>query len=813
MTVALTEEFADSLGQWHNYDNYQAADRATIAAQKHVDIRSFYGAQTAAQTMYQMSTQSVSALGAFTMAQLASAAILPAEPWTGGDASVDRWATRANFTLLAATLALGANTFTSTMVDLPVDLLTGFDDTDHFSVALPSFPLGNVNTAASYIDITSEPTGNFTTGPTASVALSASTVALVSGHSEFRVNRSAFNQNGIDLSNITAIRFRIQATSASATNAFKVMAIRLLATTWTQTALDFDTRTGRLRKCPARNGDHTTLGSAWPIMWRASEPSGQDDPRPIDAEMGVVFSPGYVTDGGSLTLYFREVTEDFLTQLDLRYLRQAELNGHDQPDIGSAMYNPRTQTDLEFFSQSELADQQQVSLERTPDYLSASWIQFVCQWSSSGGNVTIVDTEGNGYTFNFSGPLTNYASYVLFATLDENSARATIYSIDASGHVGSKFFDSSTIIDDTSYKRRKGRFGWHSDLRDGNSWIDSIRTRKVSYAEYRSLPYDSTTPVVGAELFATASPVIELFESFAPSSTNSASSIVDRDSQRSLSGSSWRFVNDGSIPMQGFQSNSFLVQDFDNSVIEFDLFTPSTYDISLSAYLLDMNGVRVIDLLMPPLIRDQWQSIKIGLPFDQNEITGRYRLLLLQDNAATATWWVDSPSIYRRTVAWEGRAVVDDPWKSNDARWTPFKEAMNDNSGGVLFPRRGSQLQIRARGLTQDAHIDRIQFKPKYAELGRIKPSYTAPYYTTTVSFGSSSTGTNAVRLTGSFATVLPSVNYAYPANFEWNFGDGGIGIGPVVDHTYAASGVYTVTLVVTDNNGKRWTYSNTVAV
>ena len=37
--------------------------------------------------------------------------------------------------------------------------------------------------------------------------------------------------------------------------------------------------------------------------------------------------------------------------------------------------------------------------------------------------------------------------------------------------------------------------------------------------------------------------------------------------------------------------------------------------------------------------------------------------------------------------------------------------------------------------------------------------------------------------------------------SYSWDFGDGGIGSGAYVSHTYTTSGSYTVELTVTDNN------------
>jgi PKD repeat protein len=38
--------------------------------------------------------------------------------------------------------------------------------------------------------------------------------------------------------------------------------------------------------------------------------------------------------------------------------------------------------------------------------------------------------------------------------------------------------------------------------------------------------------------------------------------------------------------------------------------------------------------------------------------------------------------------------------------------------------------------------------------------------------------------------------------SYSWNFGDGTSGTGPIVNHQYNASGVYSLSLSVSDNNG-----------
>jgi PKD repeat protein len=49
--------------------------------------------------------------------------------------------------------------------------------------------------------------------------------------------------------------------------------------------------------------------------------------------------------------------------------------------------------------------------------------------------------------------------------------------------------------------------------------------------------------------------------------------------------------------------------------------------------------------------------------------------------------------------------------------------------------------------------------------------------------------------------------------SYAWEFGDGGSGVGEVVDHTYAAEGIFNVTLTVTDNGGKVDSDSTTATI
>lgn len=756
MTVPLTEEFDNALGSFPNYTPYTVADQANITTLKHKDIRVMQqGALGATANMLALSTMTMSQLQGMTMDQIAAltSTSRQGENWTVGTVASD--ATRGNLRILSVTLAAGTTTTQSVVTDVPVDLLTGFVDTDSVSIALPAFPAGFVTQTTSFVDLTSHPTGNFAAGPTASVALSASTVSLIAGDSEFRVPRSTFNQNGINLGAITGVRLRVVATGAST---LRVAAIRLLPPAWTQGSVGMDTRYGRLRKGIARNGATPSAGFTWPIMWRTGTPPGVDDPKPIDGEVSVIFNTGSMNNSNSVVLYFREVAEDYLTQLDLDGLTQAELDGNMQPDLGTAMYNSKTQSDIDGLTMTQLDGTTQYALERKPDPTSASWVEFTLSWGAASTQVKIGNTESGNSAFtgayNFTTPtLTANSNYIMYARLDENECRVTIYTLTNSGAVGTLVYDTTSVIDDGAFRRRAGRFGWFASLGDGDAYIDSIRSRKMSYAEYRSLPFESVTPVIGAELFVSTSPNQELYQSFAPGPFNTATTQVTKDQARATTGESWRVANLGTNSIQGLQSNLFLLEDFDDTEIEFDLWYPKAGN-GIQAYLMDASG-RTIQLLMPRITPNQWQRVHMTLPPAQAQITGFYRLVLLQLPAEAATWWVDNVTIFARTVTWEGRAVVDDPWKSNDARWVPFKNAHSRESGGVLFARRGNQVQIRAKATKPDAHIDRIQFRPKYASLGLFRrPGVAVSNIPPVANFTFANLGSRNIRFT---STSVPN--------------------------------------------------------
>jgi hypothetical protein len=789
MRLPINEEFDNALGRWDGYDAYDYAAREALKEQQHTDLRVFQHLNVATGgSILDLNPLTMSDLAADGMEDVTGSVIVePGEAWNIDTVGPDP--IRSNFRTLRA--ALAANTTTTVYSRMETNLvdLSDYEPDDFISVALPSFPAASLDLTQTFLRL-----GDGTN--TVNVPFTAS-VLPITLNTELRIPLSAFA--GIDLSHIIDVGFVFRSTAATTVVA---MSYRAISKTWRFMSLDYDTRYQRLRRAAPRNGDLAAAPEfTQPIMWRGSSPPAEDDPKPIDGEVGVLFNTGSMTGTNQFAVYFREQTDDYLTMGDLNGEPMSGFDGQVQPDVGAARYNLTTQDDLGRFTQEELDNRIQFDLERTPDNVSALWTQFLFQWSATRSTITISNTEASTYTFD-APALTPGSNYIVVAHIEENEVRARVFAVDIQGNVGALIFDTTTVIDDNVFKRRKGRFGWWASLNDGDATVEAIHDRGFTYAEYRSVPMKSNTPVVGAELFVGTSPNTEHFEYFTPGIYNrNEYALVERDTAKSTSGESWRITDFGTQVSQGVQTNAFPITDFVNTEISFDLFYPSSAILAgtqIGASLIDAKNQRTIPLLMPEIVPDQWQHIRILMPQDQLILTGNYRLIIYGLGVAPSIWWVDNVNIFTRTVIWEGRAVVDDAWKTNDARWTPFRNILNRENGGILFPHRGTELQVRAKGIAQTAVINRIQFKAKYAELGNFKPGVvTVTNPSPTASFTSTGSGvTHGIRFTNT------STDDGTTILAEWNFGDGSSGIGDVVTHTYDIAGTYNVTLVVTDNYG-----------
>lgn len=827
MTVPITEEFNDSQGRLAFYDSYDPQARTDINSLKHVDIRSFLD-YSGGDTVQDLSTYSVAEIEDFTMADLELGEFNGnKERWSDTVVTGFSSFNRPDSPNLFLPATPGPN-FADSVSLKPIDLETGFDDDDYISLALPSFPGIYLDLTKTYIEFSSDPDGLFDNDQSKKIYFSQSLTPLtVSGQEtpnvEFRVLRSALN--GIDLKNIYGVRFFVHASFAAYVY---ILAIRLLGKNWKYGKYDIQTKLGRYKRAIPPDGDfNRAYDRSNTILWRSGK-SVDPDPLPIDMEVGALFNTGGMTGGVSneFTLYFRELTEDFLTQIDINGLTQAQLNGKVQPDVGASMYNPRTQLELENIPQesdtgNQLDGQSQYDLERTPDFFSASYLFAKFQWKSSGSLIQIGSSEtpsndGAGYPYSIPA-LKPYTNYIAFAEVEENSMGLKLYEIVDNQQDELKLvFNTNKIVDDSLISRRRGRFGWFSDI-PSDGYLDSIRSRGEVYAEYRSAQFESETPIVGAELFAQASADEELYKTLAPGfANNPEATTTDTDTARTTTTQSWRLTTNGKASGQGFVSNNFLVRSFDTVSISMDIFWPRELiqkGINPKFQIVSQDGRKFANLLPPIIYGDQWESITFDLPFDEQVLPGQYRLAITQPDASSAVWWVDKVSIRDRVIGWSGRAQKEDAWGANKPKWQPYGDFKNGTGYGVVFDERGRYLQTRAQSFRPEGEINRIQTVPKYAELGRLRFDVEATYTGTPPQVSFAAPFPYTAKQLYFVAQTTYGSNYSPVSSYIWYFGDGNFGYGESIIHAYAESGTYTVTLVAIDAKGNRSSFSRDVGV
>lgn len=822
VNVSLSDQFDETRGRLPNYDAYSETDRLRIIDQKHVDIRSFNNdPQQTEWRMLDLNRKTVGYLNTQTVGQLAGARTqIVGEQWTQGTA--ERMTDRRNWYGLSLTCPPLIQSTTQSVIPLSdgltgvevVDLLTDFEDDDFISLALPAFPLAQINTTQSWMDLTSHPAGDFTVGPTVSLRLADSTIPLVAGDSEYRRLRSSIV--GIDIQQITGVRFRIEANTSCT---FRAAALRLISKAWNYTQLDLDTRLGVMKPTVAPNGSLTRLYDfEFPLLFRAAEPAGTGDPKPIDMSVSVAFNPGTKNGLNNIRLHFREGPGDFTTQLDLNGKTMAQLDGLPQPNITTETYKGRTQLELDRFTQTDLLGDTMTEIGRTVDPEIASYLTAFLQWGPASTSLSLIDSEGNGHTFPGIDPLLANTPHILIAELVDKTMRARIYPMDLSGNILVKnmVFDTSIVDDEFVFVRRAGRFGWTALLGDGDAYIDNISTRRQVYGELQTAAYGSLTPVMGAELHVSSSTQLEFFEQLSVANFINTNVTIARDRTRSTTGRSYRVDNRGVIAPQGVVTNLADFYDFDEMEISFDLYYPGAAlkaGVGLDAYLSNNSG-RIIPVPLGKILPDRWQTFKLS-PGGKAAQTGRYSFFLIQSTVgAPSTWWIDNIHIRERTMSFYARSVAADPWGDTDADWVPFKNQINKGGSGVQFLERGRALQVLARGHRQSAYVDNMKVIPQYAQLGNFvweedelyNPQGPTAFFTAVPNI-SPNGRTVVFNGTGSSDPDGTVINY------RWNFGDGESATGPVVTHTYRVAGSYSPSLVVIDSNGLQDSASETMFV
>lgn len=701
---------------------------------------------------------------------------------------------------------------------------------DYISLSLPEFPRTKIEPSKTFIDFTSNEEGDFGVGPVDQIAFSEAspTLPLTAGDTEMRIPVSLLVN--IDKSELTGVRFRIFAKEKCT---FRCLSIRACSENWTYAPIDLDTLWNRVHRPPSPNGKASPVitfpeakssPKAWPILFRANPFSGFSDPMPINIAVGVAITSGSFGQAtgvlkNEFALLFRDVPTDNQTQIELNTMTQSQLEAHaGQPDFGRALYDARDQKEIDIYDQIELDERSQFDIERKPDESEHTWLEVKLKWGAetSSNELTILDADEVGYTFtNFEIEKSESSDldagiFWLVAELQDSNIRVRIYTLNQIGEVTSSvpIFDSGIISDDSLIKRRKGRFGWWANLRDGDAHINSIKTRGVNYGEFVSKEFRSITPVKGVSMYTGSTSDHELVSGIEP--TDRTNMTLSLDPGSSATGKAIKIEAAPLKPLQGVVTNPFLIDDPQNIRISFDIKFPSS-EVSggdLSAFLIG-SYEDIYPVNLSSFKRDIWTHVKVSLK-ERLFQTGTYRLMLLQTFPVTATsWWIENLSVKTYSVKWSARPHKSDAWNLEGDRWQDAGFTLNSLNGGLVFDEIGSGLQIRAQALRQDASISDFKAVPQYATLGRLIyrdeiPVHTQPEPKLKIT---TSVSERTVQFTASQESSINIVAY------YWNFGDGIEDAGLSVSHTYSGAGTYVATLTAQTNEGQSTSIQKSVTV
>jgi len=621
--------------------------------------------------------------------------------------------------------------------------------------------------------------------------------------------------------------------------------IRFLSPDWKYAPLDINTLTRTVG--PSAPRDIASLGSYdfpanlisdplvpndFPILLRSDSAVGANDPKPIDISEAIIFSPGSLNGDGEIRAYLREGSFDNITMLDLD-----NWNGNDggitmaqldalgaQPDFGLARWAARTQDDLNGLLQDELDGQPQWALGTKPDLFTASWIQVRLRWQSdTTATVEARDTDGNVYPFpQFNVPAIadgDDERLIFLVELHESSLRVRVIETTTESLQGSVLFDSTLVTDTSVFRRLSGRVGWYANLNDHDAYIQDILAFNLNFAEYRSQPFRSISPVSGAQVFFGGSPDRELFTEYIAHGGR----LAPTTEQVAATGDTYKVSPVGGN--SALRTNIFDLVSPRNTRASVDVYIPAESEAAeLSVDLYRYNhgalGEQSFSLNVGRVPTETWHTLQFDLTdLDHALLPGNcYFVVRLGevDDAVGYSFYVANFSIAHAPLEWSARAVAVDPWGDDTADWFPLREHVNSQTAGVLFDRPGHELQARCIANRQDAQLTSVKLIPHKAQPGRlvwrdigIDPvSFTpTPEFTTTTA-GRKVTCFAYNSAFGSTTRAIQRVGL-----LTWDYGDGTTLYGIQPSHTYADAGTYTITLTVNYYDGTYATRSHEVTV
>ena len=505
----------------------------------------------------------------------------------------------------------------------------------------------------------------------------------------------------------------------------------------------------------------------WPILWQPIKPK--------DFSVSSEIFTGSMTKDNSISIFFRKLETNKTLMGDFDYMTMEEIDGI-RPDVYE--FGDRLSPGEDLYPGSDIYPGPGSEASLRTYYLYSRIL-----WNSVTSKLIIGDAIGGDlYVFDDI-DLSPNTRYLVTWYVEGESIRVRIDELQL-GYIQVEVYDTGVIYD-TRIQRDQGEFGWFAQIEDGDSLVENIRQRSASFGNLITKEYLSSTPVVGVQLFESSTPPAELLTGVGSGPFGGIVTSQKDDS----------FKIDTKGMMKGASTNSFVITNWSNTTIEFDIQRPEGHTL---AYLYGDSG-NIISIPIPDGIPGQWQKVRKRMT-DRPDQTGRYQLVILKVASINSeTWYLKNLSVRSRSVGWSARGK-DDPWNMAGDQWIDFHDSTNASNSGILLKEPGRGLQVQAEMLVSDGSIYEFKSLPKYAEPGRfiwdqVEPD--PPAHSLSIV-----ADVNGLTVDFAASLTLNETDERVPISYVWYFGTQGSLIGRSVRKTFPSPGIYTATLRVSYADG-----------
>lgn len=545
----------------------------------------------------------------------------------------------------------------SLMPDNPVDI-SAMEDV---LVILPDY---NSLDSTSNIQFTSDPSGIFGNGhDSANQYISASLDPMP----EWRFHVSSLTNTGFDNTKITGVQITLsKAAGAPANETITFMGLRAVTSGWTESALDFDTRLGAIYRPVTLTGNNYSGFVAQSFEFVRGDGS-KNDPIPADGAYYIYFYPGGSTSPNDATGSNFNAVAAILRE-------QKDTTDGTGSHIQATLYFNDTSTSFQ-----------------------------VANVSSTGGSPG-TEVYSNVVNETIGPALDPSTPYVLQVQIQGTQIQAALYKTDINQNVGDLVWQNTSTITDASYSYKNGRVGFVAYLLSRDAYVSGFEVATTGFATFQTGRYISRTPVDGAQLAAVYSEDENLFNSVTGPD-------LFIDTTKTISGlGSFRTA-------RSITTNSFIVDDWTQSYLSLGIWVPSNVTKANQPVILLNTNVGQENIPLPMLQPSQWNTLYFDLGLFRSLVTASAYSLTISaapsPDRALGYFWVDEIVVGRRRVQWSARATTNGPWRD-------FKSQVNNPSGAIHFipEERGTELQLQAVALTDDAWVSSFKLFPRYAQLG-----------------------------------------------------------------------------------------------